>query len=178
MRIISGTHKGRQIKPPSNFRARPTTDQAREGLFNILANQYNFEGLIIADLFGGTGAISYEFLSRGAKEVYIVEKSSNHVRFIRNTIKEMDFSNVKIFRSDAFTALKKLPKENFDIIFADPPFDLPDKNRLIENVFQNKVLNKGLFILEHSDKENFSYSPYFIDLRKYGKVCFSFFKES
>lgn len=177
MRIISGTHKGRQIKPPSNFRARPTTDQAREGLFNILSNQFDFEELVVADLFGGTGAISYEFLSRGVIEVFTVEKSPVHLKFIRSTIKELGFSNINTFRHDALKAINRLPKEKFDIIFADPPFNMPDKDKLIEKVFENKVLKNGTFILEHSDRESFSKSKFFKEQRNYGKVCFSFFEE-
>ncbi len=176
MRIISGTHKGKQIKLPPNFKARPTTDQAREGLFNILANSYEFEGLKVADLFGGTGAISFEFASRGASEIYCIEKASSHYRFINKNAKTNGFEQIKTFRTNAFNAIQKLPKNNFDIIFADPPFDLPNKEKIINDVMESHVLKNGILILEHGDNENYNGSKYFIEQRNYGKVCFSFFE--
>ena len=177
MRIISGSNKGTQIKPPSSFKARPTTDQAREGLFNILSNQYDFEEIKVADLFGGTGAISFEFASRGVKEIFCIEIAPAHFRFINKNTKELGFGAIKTFRTNAFNAIQKLPKKHFDLIFADPPFDLPNKSKIIEDVMEANVLNNGILILEHSDKENFNQSTYFIEQRNYGKVCFSFFKD-
>lgn len=178
MRIISGTHKGRTIKPPGNFKARPTTDIAREGLFNILANRYDFESLTVADLFGGTGAISYEFASRGAKEIYCVEMHALHFKFIKETAREFGFDNIKIFRNDALNAIGKLPKNHFDIVFADPPFDMNGKEELIIKILNSGILNDGTLIFEHGERENFQHVPGFYDMRKYGKVHFSFFKEN
>lgn len=177
MRIISGTHKGRHIKPPAGFKARPTTDQAREALFNILANQFNLEDLTIADLFGGTGAVTYEFSSRGVQKVYCIEKSPLHFKFIKKTIAGLRLPNIQIYRTDAFKAINKLPKASCDIVFADPPFDMPGKEKLIDAVMDAGILNNGILIFEHSDKESYNDSQYFIDQRSYGKVCFSFFAE-
>ncbi|MFO7863177.1 MAG: RsmD family RNA methyltransferase [Salinivirgaceae bacterium] len=175
MRIISGTHKGRVIRPPGNFRARPTTDIAREGLFNILSNEYDFEELTVADMFGGTGAISFEFASRGAKEVYCIEKNPVHYTFIKDTAKQLGFTNIKVFRNDAFKAINKLAKNSFDIVFADPPFDMDAKETFIKNTLEAGILKEGVLIFEHSDKEFFQRVPGFIEVRKYGKVNFSFF---
>lgn len=177
MRIISGTHKGRLIKPPTNFKARPTTDIAREGLFNILANRYDFEDLTIADLFGGTGAISYEFASRGVKEIYCIELHALHYKFIKETAKSFGFDNIKIYRNDALNAIDKLPKKHFDLIFADPPFDMTGKENLISKILNSGILNDGTLIFEHGERENFQHLEGYYDVRKYGKVNFSFFKE-
>lgn len=176
MRIISGTHKGRTIKPPSNFKARPTTDIARESLFNILANRYDFEDLTIADLFGGTGAISYEFASRGVKEIYCIEMHALHFKFIKTTAHEFGFNNIKVFRNDAINAVGKLPKNHFDIVFADPPFDMTEKDTLIIKIISSGILKDGILILEHGERENFQHIQGYYDVRKYGKVNFSFFK--
>lgn len=177
MRIISGSHKGRKIRPPANLKARPTTDQAREGLFNILTNQFDFSLLNVADLFAGTGAVSYEFSSRGANQVFCIEKNAIHHQFIKQTIRELELSNIRLFRNDAFKAVKKLPTNTFDIVFADPPFDMPDKEKLIAQVIDTDLLKTdGFFILEHSDKEFFNRNAHYRETRRYGKVCFSFFK--
>ena len=176
MRIISGTHKGKQIKLPPNLKARPTTDQAREGLFNILSNTFDFDEIRIADLFGGTGAISFEFASRGAKEIYCIEIAPSHFRFINKNAKANGFEQIKTYRTNAFNAIQKLPKNNFDIIFADPPFDFPNKQKLISDVMEAGILKNGIFILEHGDNESYNDSAYFIEQRNYGKVCFSFFE--
>lgn len=176
MRIISGTHKGRQIHPPANFKARPTTDIAREGLFNILNNMFDFEEIKVADLFGGTGAVSFEFCSRGVPEVYCIEMEPANYRFIKKTYRELGFDQIKLYRNNAFYAIPKLPKSHFDIVFADPPFNMKNKEKIITDVMESGVLKDGYFILEHSDKEQFNTFQYYSETRRYGKVSFSFFK--
>ena len=124
MRIISGSHRGRQIFPDKNFTARPTTDFAKENIFNVLNNYVDIEGAAVLDLFSGTGSISYEFASRGAKEVTAIELNYNHYSFIKRTAGEIGFRNIKVFKNDAFLACRKLKGRKFDIIFADPPYQL------------------------------------------------------
>ena len=123
MRIVSGTYKGRLIKPPKNFRARPTTDFAKENLFNILSNNFNFSELDILDLFSGTGSISYEFASRECNSVISIESNFKHQIFIKNTIEDLGLQNVRSIKSDAFRYVKSC-REKFDIVFAYPPCDL------------------------------------------------------
>lgn len=177
MRIISGSHKGRQIHPPAGYKARPTTDIAREGLFNVLNNMIDFEETNVADLFGGTGAISYEFCSRGVPEVYCIEMLPVNFRFIRKTAAELGFDQIKLYRNNAFYAIPKLPKDHFDVVFADPPFDMGNKEKLVNDVMESGILKQdGFLILEHSDRESFNSLSYYVQNRKYGKVCFSFFE--
>jgi 16S rRNA (guanine(966)-N(2))-methyltransferase RsmD len=177
MRIVSGKLKGRRFSPPSSFKARPTTDQARESLFNILNNLISFEEQEVLDLFGGTGAMSYEFASRGAISVTTVEKSFPHFRFIKTTSETLGLSNeLRIVKSDVF---KFLPKDThrYTLIFADPPFSLPDLKELPLLVMNSGRLSpNGLFILEHGPDHNFKNHPFFWQQRNYGKVNFSFFQ--
>jgi len=176
MRIVSGHLKGRRFSPPPSFRARPTTDQARENLFNILNNLIDFEEQRVLDLFAGTGAISYEFASRGVREVICVEKNFAHFRFIKKTAEELGIAPpLKAIKADAF---KFLSRDNgpYSIIFADPPFDLPRLHTLPELVLNSGNLEKeGIFILEHGPDMNFESNPFFQQTRHYGKVNFSFF---
>ena len=175
MRIISGTHKGRHIYPPKTFRARPTTDFAKESLFNILNNHFNFEELEVLDLFSGTGSIAYEFASRGARLVTAVENNEIHYRFIRKTLEAFDFDRVKLIRGDAFLFLNR-PYQSFDIIFADPPYDHEKLGLLPDLIFRTNILAEGgWFILEHSSRYTFGEHPRFLQLRKYGGVEFSIF---
>ena len=175
MRIVGGTYKGRQFTPKKSFGARPTTDLAKEALFNILVNRIDFEGSSVLDLFAGSGSIGYEFISRGVKNATFVEKNYSHVQFIKKVIGELEINNAKIIRNDVFHFLKRYPG-NFDIVFADPPYDLKELNEIPSAVFQSDVLNKnGLFILEHPKDHNFSGHPNFTEIRNYGKVNFSFF---
>ncbi len=177
MRIISGTHKGRRFQVGSKFKARPTTDFAKETLFNVLQNLYNFEELRVLDLFGGTGSISYEFASRGAANVLTVEKNSKHHAYIKKSISDLGFENtIKAIKADVFTYLPKLTQK-FDIIFADPPFDLEEANKLPDIIFKLTILEENsVFILEHSSERDFSKHPHFKRLVKRGSVCFSFFE--
>ena len=176
MRIVSGEYKGRIIRPPKNFKARPTTDFAKENLFNILNNNFDFSELTVLDLFSGTGSISYEFASRGCISVVSIESNFKHQNFIRQTIEDLGISNIKTIKSDAFRYVKSC-RGKFDVIFADPPYDLKDIEVIPDTVFEQKILkNGGWLIVEHGDKTNFSKHPAFIDLRKYGGVNFSIFE--
>lgn len=175
MRIIGGKYKGRFFNPSGKFTARPTTGFAKEALFNILENRYDFPGLKILDLFSGSGSIGYEFISREANEVTFVEKIYNHIRFIKKVTQQLEISNAKILKDDVFRFLKNCPAK-FDIVFADPPYDLNRLEEIPTAVFESGVLKEnGLLILEHSASNNFSDHHNFSELRKYGKVNFSFF---
>ncbi len=177
MRIVGGKYKGRFFKPDKRFKARPTTDLAKEALFNILSNQIYFPEMNVLDLFSGSGSIGYEFISRGAGEVTFVEKNDAHVRFIKDVIRQLGVENARILRTDVFRFLRNATG-TYDIIFADPPFDLKQIPKIPTAVMESGLLQKnGLFILEHSSDYNFSNQPAFHELRKYGKVNFSFFSE-
>jgi 16S rRNA (guanine(966)-N(2))-methyltransferase RsmD len=176
VRIISGAYKGRHIYPPSNFRARPTTDFAKEALFNIIENNFDIENLSVLDLFSGTGSITYEFASRDAKKVTSVEMDSSHFKFIRTMLLKLDMVQVNPIRSDAFKIINN-PWEAFDLIFADPPYDLKGLEKIPELILNEKILDKeGWFILEHPSKMKFNHVPGIFDHRNYGSVNFSFFK--
>lgn len=176
MRIISGKYKSRYIKVPPNLKARPTTDFARENLFNILNNFMDWEDTNALDLFSGTGSISFELVSRGCPRVVCVESNHLHYEFICKTIDNLKSNELWPIKSDAFKFLK-LNHEKFDLIFADPPYDLKALNTIPDIIF-NKVILKpnGLFILEHSANNNFSEHPNFWQLKKYGSVHFSMFQ--
>ena len=176
MRIVSGKLKGRRFSPPASFHARPTTDQARENLFNILNNLIDFEGQQVLDLFGGTGAISYEFASRGVGNITCVEKNYAHYRFIRQTIESFGIgSQVKVVKADVLKFLKKIPQQ-YTLIFADPPFDLPQLSQIPGIIMNSGILNnEGFFILEHGPDYNFEDFPFHYQTRHYGKVNFSIF---
>ncbi len=176
MRIISGTCGGRVINPPKNLRARPTTDFAKENLFNVLGNYVDFEGLNVLDLFAGTGSISYEFASRGAASVTSVEINAVHYNFIRNTAKGFNLTSIHPVKANAFLYLKSCSKQ-YDVIFSDAPYDLEGSEQIIELVFANKLLKEGgIFIFEHSKAQEFSKHPHFKELRSYGSVQFSIFE--
>lgn len=179
MRIISGTHRGRIVSPPSGLKLRPTTDLAKESLFNILSNQIDFDDLKVLDLFAGTGNISYEFASRGAVQIVSVEKHPKHVAFIRETIKKMNFEQISIVQADVFKYVVQSKNSAYDLIFADPPYDLPALDSLPNLIFENQVLsNDGVCIIEHPESIDFSQHTNFIELRRYGSVHFSFFAHS
>ncbi|MBQ5844589.1 MAG: RsmD family RNA methyltransferase [Alistipes sp.] len=177
MRIISGKFRGRAINPPKNLRARPTTDFAKENLFNILTNLVDFEECSVLDLFAGTGSVSYEFASRGAKSVTSVEINSVHYNFIRNTARSLGADNLYPVKANVFLYLRSCTKE-FDIIFSDAPYDLENLEEVVELALSGNLLkDDGIFIFEHSDKYNFSNHPLFWQSRSYGSVQFSFFKK-
>lgn len=176
MRIIGGKYRGRRIEPPSNFKARPTTDFAREGLFNILNNRVDFESIDVLDLFSGTGSISYEFASRGAPNVHLVDKDRIHIAGIRRIIKELGIENIRPILIDVKAYLKTCSVK-YDVVFADPPYDLPWLNEIPDLVMQSEVIREdGFFILEHPRGSVFTGHKLFFEHRNYGGVNFSFFR--
>ena len=175
MRIIGGMYKRRRFDVPKNIKARPTTDFARENLFNVLNNRIDFEDLKSLDLFAGTGAISFELLSRGANPVISVEKHSIQYNFIQKVATELKTEDIIPIKGDVFKYISST-KEKFDFIFADPPYDLPNLAEIPQMIFDAGLLKEdGLFVLEHSSKNDFSDMPEFDELRTYGSVNFSFF---
>lgn len=175
MRIVSGICRGRIINPPSNFRARPTTDFAKENIFNVLSNRYDFEGIDALDLFSGTGSISFEFASRGAKSVTSIELDPVHQRFIKETATKLKLEQIRSYKMNAFSFVDSA-KVDFDMIFADPPYDLEGIDALPDMIFKNKMVREnGLFIFEHSKNKDFSAHPNFDEKRTYGSVNFTLF---
>lgn len=175
MRIISGKYKSRRIQVPPNLKARPTTDFAKESLFNILNNRLDWEETTALDLFSGTGSIALELVSRGCNYVVGVEQNQNHFNFICQAQEKLGAKELFPVRADVFKYLQSL-RQQFDLIFADPPYDLAGVDSLPGIVFERNLLKEeGLFVLEHSKKFNFSQLPYFLEERSYGSVHFSFF---
>ena len=175
MRIISGTYKGKIINAPKALPVRPTTDFAKTGLFNILRNRYDFPKVDFLDLFCGTGNISFEMISEGVKSVLAVDANAGCVNFVSKTFKELNFENGKAIRTDVFKFFSDT-NEKFDIIFADPPYDLKEAGKLPGVIIKNQLLRDGgVFILEHQSKADHSMSDNFIEKRVYGNVGFSFF---
>ncbi|MDA3928094.1 MAG: 16S rRNA (guanine(966)-N(2))-methyltransferase RsmD [Prolixibacteraceae bacterium] len=176
MRIVGGKYKGRMFNPGKSFKARPTTDFAKESLFNIFQNRIDFDTIKVLDLFAGTGSISFEFISRGCTELTLIELNFKHIQFIKSTLKELN-EVAKVYRADAFKFISS-EKGKYDLIFADPPYDHPRFEEVAEMVLKNDLLSEeGLFILEHPKNFSFSKYPEFFELRKYGSVHFSFFKK-
>lgn len=177
MRIISGKYRGRIINPPRNLRARPTTDFAKENLFNVLGNLIDFEACDVLDLFAGTGSISYEFASRGARSITAVEINAVHYDFIRQTAAQLGAGHFYPVKANVFRYLKSCRKQ-FDLIFSDAPYDLEGSEAVIEAVFEGDLLRPdGMLIFEHSKKKEFTAHRYFWQTRSYGSVQFSFFKK-
>jgi len=175
LRIISGTHKGTYIPVPKNFKARPTTDFAKEGLFNILANYFDFEDITVLDLFAGTGSIGYEFASRGARHVDMIEINHRYAKFILTQLDKLKFENVQVFQKDVFRILPSLGSK-YDLIFADPPYFLEDLDKIPDMVLEAEILESdGWFIFEHGRNHRFNDHKNYKELRKYGNVHFSFF---
>jgi 16S rRNA (guanine966-N2)-methyltransferase len=178
VRIISGYHKGRRLNPGKSFKARPTTDFAKENLFNVLSNYFDFENLTVLDLFSGTGSIAYEFSSRGSRQVDAVEVNAKYHAFIRKTAGELGLKNLRPIRADVFQFLKHTQGE-YDMIFADPPYDLKELDQVPDLVFGHNLLKAGgWFIMEHGKDHDFSRHQYFRELRRYGSVHFSIFENS
>lgn len=178
MRIIGGTYRGKQIIAPKNLPVRPTTDFAKEGLFNILNNKVDFDGLTVLDLFCGTGNISLEFASRGAQKIYAIDKHSPCLLFLKDTAKALKLNSIVTDRADAFKYLEK-SHSTFDVIFADPPYELENIPAIPDLVFAHNLLNEnGWLIIEHSQKTDLSTKQNYIETRKYGNVNFSFFAQS
>ena len=172
MRIIAGTHKGRKIKPPENLHIRPTTDRAKEALFSIIDSRYFFTEKTILDLFSGTGNIALEFASRGIEKAVVVDHNINCVEFITTTSQSFEF-NISAIQSDGLKYARNC-KEQFDFIFADPPYSYGNHQELKEIVIKKKLVKKdGLLIIEH-DKETV-FKDCNVEVRKYGAVHFSLF---
>ena len=176
MRIISGTHGGRKINPPAKMPfTRPTTDIAKEGLFNIIQNNLDIESLHVLDLFGGTGSISYELASRGAAEITIVEKDPVMSEFIRKTAADLAFENFKVLKMEVFKFIETANTE-YDFIFAGPPYALATIDELPTKIFERKLLKKGgWFVLEHTPRNNYKKFPGYKTERNYGTTIFSIF---
>ncbi|MCI1681100.1 MAG: 16S rRNA (guanine(966)-N(2))-methyltransferase RsmD [Bacteroides sp.] len=177
MRVISGIYKRRRFDVPRTFKARPTTDFAKENLFNVLSNHLDFEeGLSALDLFSGTGSIGLELVSRGCNRVVSIEKDRDHYAFICKVMREVKTEAWFPIRGDAFKFITR-NDEQFDFIFADPPYELNGLASLPDLIFENNLLKEdGLFVLEHGKKDNFETHPHYIEKRIYGSVNFSFFK--
>ena len=161
MRIISGIYGRRRFDVPSSFSARPTTDFAKENIFNVVNNLVDLEGMDALDLFAGTGSISFELISRGCRNVTVIEKNNAHASFIAKVAKELKTDALALIRGDVFRYLNSAPKQSFDFIFADPPYALPELPEI--------------FIMEHPKTNDFSSLPYFYQHRVYGSVNFSIF---
>lgn len=176
MRIISGEFGGRRISPPAKMPfTRPTTDIAKEGLFNVIENNLDVSSLRTLDLFGGTGSISYELASRGAKELTIVEKDPHMFAFIQKTAGQLGISNMNFVRMDVFKFIDQC-SETFDFIFAGPPYALATIDMLPLKIFEKELLNKGgWFVLEHTPRNDYSKFEHYTTQRNYGTTIFSIF---
>lgn len=175
MRIISGKYRGRTIHTPKGLPVRPTTDRTKEALFNILRNRYDLEGLEVLDLFSGTGNMSLEFWSRKVAQVISVDQHHKCVSSLRNTMENWGIAEGKAIRMDARKFLKQTPL-SFDIIFMDPPYQLPRQEELIQLVFERNLLNPdGLLVLEHAPQLQFTSHPHLEQVKTYGSSCLSFF---
>ncbi len=176
MRIISGTHGGRKINPPAKMpHTRPTTDIAKEGLFNIIGNNIAIEGISTLDLFGGTGCISYELASRGAASLTIIEKDPKMYDFIKQTAAQLQFSQIHIIKQEVFSFIETC-KEQYDLIFAGPPYALTTIDDLPRKIFEKGLLKPGgWFILEHTPRNDYKKFEHYRSERNYGTTIFSFF---
>ncbi len=175
MRIVSGRFKGKTFTP-KGFNARPTTDFAKEGLFNILQNTFDFEEVDVLDLFAGTGSISFEFASRGTNRIDLVELNFNHLKFVSSVIKELGLKQIHTIKGNAFQFIKAC-NHKYDIVFADPPYELEGIDTIPDLVFEKGLIkDDGWLILEHSGNYKFENHPRFNQERHYGSVHFSIFK--
>ena len=178
MRIIRGRYQRRQIIAPNNLPVRPTTDMAKESLFNILENYMDFEEVTALDLFAGTGNISYELVSRGCPKVTAVDQDNGCVRFIRETANKLEMKELIVVRADVYRFITKHGLK-YDLIFADPPYDSQEYDQLVRLIFDNELLTEnGMFVLEHHKHVSFEDHPHFMEQRHYGKVNFSFFVQT
>ena len=175
MRIITGRYKGRHFDIPRTFKARPTTDFAKENIFNVLTQYVDFDGATALDLFSGTGSISLELLSRGCQQVVSVEMDRDHHRFIQDCLKKLDTKACIPIRGDVFRFLKSC-KQQYDFIFADPPYALKELPEIPDLVIGRQLLKDGgIFVFEHGKDHDFSAHPHFLEHRSYGSVNFSLF---
>lgn len=178
MRIISGKYKSRRLTAPKNLPVRPTTDMAKEGLFNVLNNWYYFHEINVLDLFSGTGNISFEFGSRGTTDILAVDQHSGCIHFINKTAEALELP-IQTIKSDVFSFLEK-HQGTYDVVFADPPYDLSEEQfaAIATTVFKNDLLSeKGTLVIEHSQETNLSNVPNFTQSKRYGGCLFSFFEK-
>jgi len=176
MRIVGGYNRGYRFTPPRKNPARPTTDIAKEGLFNVLTNQFDFSQLKVLDIFGGTGSISYEFASRGCEDITNIEIFHPNVKFIKATAETLDF-NITVHRQDVFKFIKNCT-DSFDVIFAGPPYPLKKIPQIPGLIFEQKLLTKnGWLILEHNPDHNFEEADNFLKYKNYGTTIFSIFEQ-
>lgn len=177
MRIITGKYKGRRFDIPRTFKARPTTDFAKENIFNVLTQYIDFDVATALDLFAGTGSITLELLSRGCSRVVSVELDRDHHRFITDCLRKLDVREACLpIRGDVFRFLKTCHQQ-FDFIFADPPYALPDLPQIPDLVLGRQLLKPdGIFVFEHGQQNDFSAHPHFVEHRQYGSVNFSIFR--
>lgn len=179
MRIISGIYGRRRFQVPNTFSARPTTDFAKENIFNVLTNLIDLEDKDALDLFSGTGSIAFELLSRGCRQVTAVEKNAAHATFIAKIAKELKTEDLNLIRGDVFRYLQYAPGNSFDLIFADPPYAMKELKEIPSLIFQQGLLrNDGILIMEHPKEVDFSSLPFFDQKRVYGSVNFSLFIHS
>ena len=177
MRIITGRYKGRHFDIPRSFKARPTTDFAKENIFNVLIQYVDFEDAEALDLFSGTGSISLELLSRGCSQVVSVQMDRDHHRFIQECVKKLGAEGIIPIRGDVFRFLKSC-KQQYDMVFADPPYALKELAQLPDLVMEHHLLKEGgIFVLEHGKDHSFEAHPHFVEHRQYGSVNFSIFSE-
>ncbi len=175
MRIISGRLKGLRLNPPAKLPVRPTTDLAKEALFNILFNQFDFEKIRVLDLFSGTGNISLEFASRGVPEICSVDRDFGCINYLKTLQRQYDLPAIKVVKSDVFKFLET-ETQQYDLIFADPPYDLPQLNAIAAKVLDRGLLKPdGYLIIEHPSMKKLDNHPEFLEQRKYGSSSFSFF---
>lgn len=176
MRIISGIHKGRRFFPPKNLPVRPTTDFAKEGLFNILRNQKDIEETSVLDLCAGTGNMTFEFASRGAKSVIAVDQHFGCVRYIKQLSAELQLKQIRAVKSELFKFIKAVTG-SYDFIFADPPYGMENVTSLPDLILKKKILSvDGLLIVEHGKDVQFTDHPNFYSTRRFGNVNFTFFE--
>lgn len=176
MRIVSGKYKGKRISAPKNLPVRPTTDMAKEALFNILNNHYYFDEISVLDLFAGIGSITFEFASRGTTDITAVDMHAGCFKFLQKTSEELG-EEINLSKGDAFAFLSR-SQQKFDVIFADPPYDLPQEKfeALVNLIADNNLVNEnGMAIIEHSAHTDLSHLEHFEQSKKYGGNCFSFF---
>ena len=176
MRVITGIYKGRYFNVPRSFKARPTTDFAKENIFNVLNGYIDFAGATALDLFAGTGSISLELLSRGCASVVSVEADRDHAQFIRQCLQKLETDKGMLIRGDVFRFLKTC-RQQFNLVFADPPYTLPKLPTIPSRIFEYNLLKPhGILVFEHGKSNNFSSHPHFVEHRAYGSVNFSIFR--
>lgn len=178
MRIIGGKLKGIRLQPPANLPVRPTTDMAKEALFNILNNKFDFEACKVLDLFCGTGNLTFEFASRDAESILAVDMDYGCVNWVKTTAKKHNFEQVDVRKGDVFKLLKQMTG-SYDLIFADPPYNMPNIPQIPVMVKEQQLLKpEGLLIVEHQSNMKLHNQPGYTETRKYGNSSFSFFEFS